>query len=69
MLEVKLADLKHINEGLHKGRVGSRNCATGAMVIDCTSINKTYADALNRVLSTITKICDAQKQYVSANCS
>lgn len=57
---VKLLDLEHTNVGLSRGRVGSRDHSSAVLVINRTSASGTYMDTLHRVLSTITKICDAQ---------
>lgn len=50
-----------MNEGLHIVRVDSGDRASGMSVINHTFISGTYADALDRVLSTITKVHDAEK--------
>lgn len=44
----------------------NRDCMFGALAKNCTFKNKTYADAFEWVLSTITKIRDAQQTLAPA---
>lgn len=61
MLDIRLADLQCTNEGLHIVRVGSGDRVSYISTNDHASASRTYADALDRVLSAIPEIQDAQK--------
>lgn len=60
MPAIKLAELECMNSRLYSGEMGNRDYSSGALEINRTSLYKIYADTLYRVLSTITKIKDAQ---------
>lgn len=61
MLAINLSELERTNAGLHKGRMGGEDHTSSMLVRFCTSTNETYADVLDRVLSVITEIWNAQQ--------
>lgn len=60
MSAIKFTELKCINARLYRGGTGSGDCTFSVLAGNHTSTNGTYMDALKRVLSTSTKIREAQ---------
>lgn len=61
MPAIKLTELEYMNVGLHRGGTGSGDHGSGVSVMNCTSTNGTYADALEWVLSVIPKIRNSKQ--------
>lgn len=55
------SELEHIYVGLHRGGMGSEDYTSDVLARNCTSMNGTFADIFDRVLSTITKVRDTQQ--------
>lgn len=63
---VNVFELEHTNSGLHRGEMGNRDRTSSISAKYRTSMNRTYVDALERVLSAITKI--QVMQYTTNDC-
>lgn len=64
MTTIKLSELGQMNSGLFRSRPDSGEHTLSASAINCTFMNGTYVNDLNRVLSAITEIRDIQKMMV-----